>query len=412
MQVKKYIRINDDQSLVKVNSPDSNTVKVRALETETLQTKQVSYYLVDNEYRIISLIGLIEQIENNEGEYQLTDLIDQIKNALSVEIYKGNEYFSEFGIDVQISLEVLLVHEPSELREVPSITTYPQFLERETIDYLNYSESISTETYERIAFINHGIKTLKDSPFWLGFDVISIFAQSSIWLPLNLNKNLKIDAPNSWLNSYPGNAGEIIPDVGIKLSCGNQPNYGFINLGYQQFAPDFNLYFPNRQYAAGSSSVTVMIKDWVTGSSGLLYRLGRYQDYLMYDNENEVIKFNLFGYDNETDGVTFPFTGNVNGIWTINRTSYEDIEIWKDGVILNEFSGVFTSGDPITEKYASCGYGIIGPALECTFQAVTMGRRLEQNEVGPFHIFLNQYMDNLSDNNFEGVDPIVIENPG
>lgn len=393
MFTQKFIRVDADYRITKVNSPESNTIRVRAIETETLQTKEIQYRLINNNNQVVGIYDL--------SNLQILNLKVSINAALLNEIYKANGFLYEHGIELNLDLEILFPNEISEIKELPSITTYNDLFERETIDYLNYSEALILETIERKKLINKALLTLKNSTLWNAMDVITILAQSANWIDLNINRNLKMNVPSNWLNSFMGSTGFQMINYGLKLN--DIPNRGFINLGYQPFAPDFNKYFPNPKFTKDDASFTVKINN--ASGNGVIFRRSQNQDLLAYDGSNIIV--NITGNDDEFAPILFPWTSSINGNWTINRVNSSTIEIWKDGVNLH--TAACPSADFVElECYSSLGYGdYMTEAMIAAYQMVYIGRKLTNNEIIKLHTFNDEYLAALPTDNLSGITAIV-----
>ena len=387
MQVEKVYTVNDDYLMVPCHSPDTNSLIIRALETETIQTQNKRFYILDrnNNNSVVSLFGL------QPGE--VTTLRTEISNLLRDEIIKSNTYLNVFGVNIDVDMEILFPHEASTIVEVPPISSYEDMFERETVDYLTNGGTLITENIDRKSFINAALLKLKDSTLWEAHDVICILAQSGAWGPLKINTNLKVGAPTNWMNSFIGLNGSNLP-TGIKLDGLN--NGSFIDLGYQPLAKDFNNFFPDPQYSKDNSSFTVKIT--AASGSGTIFRRSGNQDLLSYDSNNEILFVNLSGTSDDSGVVEYVYGGDINGIWTLNRVDASTVSIWKDGVQLT--SVICNSQDfELLGCYSSLGYGAnYSNALDAIYQFATIGRRLTNLEIVELHNFLNDYLTGLPTN--------------
>lgn len=388
MHVEKVYTINDDYLMVPCHSPDTNSLIIRAIETETIQTENKRFYLLDRNANngVVSLFGL------SAGE--ISALRTDISNLLREEIIKANTYLNEFGVNIDVDMELLFPHETSTIVEVPTISSYEDLFEVETLDYLTNAGGVVTENDDRKSYINAALVWLKDSTLWNALDVITILAQSAAWDPLKINTNLKVGVPGAWKNSYFGANGNALT-TGIKLD-GTSPG-SFISLGYQPLAPDFNNHYPDPQFTKDESSITVKI-DSATGS-GTIFRRSGNQDLLSYDAGNEILYVNLTGSYDDTTVLEYSFGGNINGIWTINRVDASTISIWKDGV---QLTSLLCDSHPFEELgcYSSLGYGAnYDNALDAIYQFAAIGRKLTNLEIVELHDFINNYLTGLPTNN-------------
>lgn len=384
----ELISINEIYLLAPCNSPDTDSIKIRAVETETIQTEETSYYLLDSTTNgVIALMGLapeeVSVIKTTITEV-MTDVIDH-----------ANDFLSEYGINLSVELEVIFPYETSLIAEVPSISEYSELLELETIAYLTNCEVYATESIQRKQFINAAVVYLKDSVYWNALDVITILGQSPIWPAINLNKNLKTPVHPSWLNHYIGAGGSVQVNAGISLD--GTINNTFINLGYQPLAEDFNIYFPTPQFSKNSASITVKINNFV--NSGTILRRAANQDLMAFDFIAAEMTINLTGGNDPADIVTFAYGGAVNGIWTLNRLNATDVQVWKDGVLVTTVT-IPSADFEALAGYTSLGYGsVYTNALDATYSFAAIGRGMAALEVQGLHTFIDNYYTGLPTNN-------------
>lgn len=388
MQAENVFTINDDYLMVPCQSPDTNSLSIRAIETETIQTVAKKFYLLDrnNNNAIVSLLGLTS-VEVDDLKLEIIDVVRE-------EIIDVNTYLNVFGINLDVELEILFPHEVTAISEVPTISSYQDMFERETTDYLINAGSLVTESIDRKSYINAAIVKLKSTTLWEALDVFCILTQSSLWDPLKINTNLKVAAPNAWKNSYFGVIEQAI-DSGIKLNGGIAGT--FVSLGFQPLADDFNSYYPTPQFSKDEASITVKIHDAI--GSGTIFRRSGNQDLLSYNHNDEILYINLTGTFDGSGVVEFSYGGNIDGIWTLNRVDSSTVSIWKDGVQLTSVicpSEVFNELD----CYSSLGYGAnYSNALDAFYQFACIGRKLTNTEIVDLHNFLNDYLTGLPTNN-------------
>lgn len=387
MKLEKVYDLNEDYLMVPCHSPDTDAVTIRAIETETIQTVSAKFYIVNkSDNSIKSVFGLSTLDANN--------LKQDINTVIETEIGKANDYLSAFGILLNIVLEILLPHESTSIVEVPTLSSYTDLFERETIDYLTNAGALVTEEINRKKYINAAVIKLKSTTLWNALDVITILAQSNLWDSLKRNTNLKAASPLNWRNNWLGPAGSNL-DTGMRIDGSGGT---FISLGYQPFADDFNNYFPNPQFSKDSASFTVKISN-AGINSGCIFRRSDSQDLLSYDSDIEMMRVNITGTNNFDDVYSFPFTGNINGIWTINRLNSTTINVWKDGTFLMSAS-VPSQLFNFIDCYSSLGFGSkYDNGLEATYQFACIGRGLTNDEIDALHEFLNDYLTGLPTNN-------------
>lgn len=390
MHKQPVYNIGEDYLLVECNSPDTNSIKIRAVETETIQTQEISYYLLDSTTNGIVALMVLDPAE-------VTSLRATIIEVMTDAIDQANEFLSEFGINLAVELEVIFPYEVSTIAEIPSISEYGELLELETVGYLTNSDMYTAENIDRKLFINAAIVSLKNSVYWEAMDVITILGQSAIWPESLLNVNVKTAVHPSWLNSYKGPLGNPVTNSGLQLD--GTSDCSFINLGYQPLAPNFSNYFPDPQFSKDSASITVNIQD--VSASGTILRRAANQDVLAFNFVEAKIYVNLTGGNDVGDLVEFEYGGNVNGTWTLNRTNADDVEVWKDGVLI-ETVAIPSADFEALAGYTSLGYGsLYTNALDGIYRFASIGRGMSQIEIENFHTFIDNYYTGLATNDVE-----------
>lgn len=384
---KTYEIENTDYILVSCNSPDSNAIIIRARESETIQTNEVKFYLLDKSKNnaIVTLLSF--------STIEIADLKTEISNIITNEIFKANSFLNVFGINLDVVLEILFPHDTTSVVEVPTISNYQTMFERETIDYLINSGSLTIGSIENKSFINASIIKLKNSNLWNILDFIIPLTHDSYWDSLKVNTNMKVGIPSAWKNISKGMNGDV--DIsGVTLD--GSINGSYISLGHQPLAKDFKNYIPVPNFTRNSSSFTVKISN--ASGSGCIYRRSDNQDLLSFDSSTNTIKFNCTGNKNIASVSTFNFTGNINGIWTVNRINSTTVELWKDGVLLT--SATNNSEDfNLNGCYSSLGYGSeFYNALSATYQFACIGKGLVPLEITTLNSFINNYVNGVLTN--------------
>lgn len=378
--------INSDYKIVRTYTPDTNVIRVRALETETVQTTDITFYLLDNDNRVVELLSL----DTNTKE----EITESINNIISNEIDKANIILMAYGINIKNVIYVSYPHEEMNMEEVPSISTYETLFERETITYLKNCNMLANAFFEEKDYIDKKIKILKDLDFWNDIDVFTILCHKSNWDPLTVNVNLKTDVPKAWRNLYPGVNGGLQNRTGYLLD-GSSPGV-FINLGFFPSADDFANFYPNCNFSRNNASITVKIADSV-GDGGILTREVA-QDILYYDAANERLYVNITGGHAFIDAPWITYTGTLDGVWTLNR--YNDpnnFDVWKDGVKIATVPSVSQEPQP-SDYYKTAGYLALGYssawsyALTTKYQMVMVGAALNDADIGIIKNFMDSYV--------------------